>query len=98
MVSKPFNLSVRGEYLTLVVCVALSLTMLFLPGDTRIRVADRLGIVHLRLSTRPDLVGGSSSTGIDGPLAGAALIPPVREHDEPIIQPGKLTLRYKLFR
>ena len=45
MVSKPFNLSVRGEYLTLVVCVALSLTMLFLPGDTRIRVADRLGLV-----------------------------------------------------
>ena len=29
----------------MVVCVALSLTMLFLPGDTRIRVADRLGLV-----------------------------------------------------
>jgi hypothetical protein len=45
MVSKPFNLSVRGEYLTLAVCVGLSLTMIFLPGDTRIRVADRLGLV-----------------------------------------------------
>jgi hypothetical protein len=45
MVSKPFNLSLRGEYLTLAVCVGLSLTMLFLPGDTRIRVADRLGLV-----------------------------------------------------
>ena len=45
MVSKPFNLSVRGEYLTLAVCVALSLTMLFLPGQTRIRVADQLGLV-----------------------------------------------------
>lgn len=45
MVNKPFNLSLRGEYLTLAVCVGLSLTMLFLPGDTRIRVADRLGLV-----------------------------------------------------
>lgn len=45
MVTKPFNLSVRGEYLTLAVCAGLSLTMLLLPGDTRIVVADRLGLV-----------------------------------------------------
>ena len=45
MVSKPFNLSLRGEYLTLAVCLGLSLTMLFLPGDTRIKVADRLAAV-----------------------------------------------------
>jgi len=45
MLSKPFNLSLRGENLTLAVCVGLSLTMLFLPGDIRIKVADRLGLV-----------------------------------------------------
>lgn len=35
----------RGELLTLAVCVALSVTLLVLPSDTRVLVADRLGLV-----------------------------------------------------
>lgn len=39
------DLSNKGEILTLVLCVAVSLTLLVLPTDHRIRVADQLGLV-----------------------------------------------------
>ena len=45
MMGRALNFSMRGEVLTLVVCVALSLTLLFLPTGTRTFVADRLGLV-----------------------------------------------------
>jgi len=45
MLEKPSRFSLGGEILTLVVCVVLSVTLLVLPHDTRIVVADRLGIV-----------------------------------------------------
>jgi cell shape-determining protein MreC len=45
MVAKPFRFSLRGEILTLVVCVVLSFVLLLLPGDSRVVVADRLGLV-----------------------------------------------------
>ncbi len=45
MVGRSLNFSFRGEILTIVVCVGLSLTMLLLPPETRIYVADRLALV-----------------------------------------------------
>ena len=42
---KSFSFPLRGELLTFVVCVALSVTLLVLPSGTRILVADRLGLV-----------------------------------------------------
>lgn len=42
---KSFSFPLRGELLTLVVCVALSVTLLYLPSGTRVLVADRLGLV-----------------------------------------------------
>ena len=42
---KSFSFPLRGELLTLVVCVAFSVTLLVLPPDTRILVADRLSLV-----------------------------------------------------
>lgn len=45
MMGRSLNFSFRGEILTLVVCVGLSLTLLLLPSNTRIFVADRLGLV-----------------------------------------------------
>lgn len=42
---KSFSLPLRGEILTLVVCVVLSVTLMILPSGTRILVADRLGLV-----------------------------------------------------
>jgi cell shape-determining protein MreC len=45
MMGRPFQFSYRGEVMTLLACVALSLTLLILPEDTRILVADRLGRV-----------------------------------------------------
>jgi len=45
MMGRSLNFSFRGEILTLVVCAGLSLTLLFLPANTRIFVADRLGLV-----------------------------------------------------
>ncbi len=41
----PGDLTSKGEILALVLCVALSLTLLLLPTDHRIRVADRLGLI-----------------------------------------------------
>ncbi|PID81224.1 hypothetical protein CSA17_05755 [bacterium DOLJORAL78_65_58] len=41
----PGDLSSKGEILALVICVAVSLTLLLLPTDHRIRVADRLGLI-----------------------------------------------------
>jgi hypothetical protein len=45
MMGKSFSFPLRGELLTLVVCVALSITLLYLPSGTRVLVADRLGLV-----------------------------------------------------
>jgi hypothetical protein len=45
MMGKSFSFPLRGELLTLVVCVALSVTLLYLPSGTRVLVADRLGLV-----------------------------------------------------
>ena len=45
MMGKSFSFPLRGEILTLVVCVALSVTLMVLPSGTRILVADRLGLV-----------------------------------------------------
>jgi len=45
MMGKSFNFPMRGELLTLAVCVALSVVLLVLPSGTRILVADRLGLV-----------------------------------------------------
>ncbi len=45
MIVRSLNFSFRGEILTIVVCAGLSLTLLFLPTETRILVADRLGMV-----------------------------------------------------
>jgi hypothetical protein len=45
MMGKSFSFPLRGEILTLVVCVALSVTLMILPSTTRVLVADRLGLV-----------------------------------------------------
>ena len=45
MMGKPISFPLRGESLTLVVFVVLSVTLMILPSDTRILVADRLGLV-----------------------------------------------------
>ncbi|MCB1183382.1 rod shape-determining protein MreC [bacterium] len=45
MMGRALNFSMRGEVITLVVCVGLSLTLLLLPTGTRLVVADRLGAV-----------------------------------------------------
>jgi hypothetical protein len=45
MLGKTFSFPLRGELLTLAVCVAVSVTLLMLPLDSRILVADRLGLV-----------------------------------------------------
>ncbi len=45
MMGKSFSFPLRGEYLTLLVCVALSVTLLVLPSKRQIMVADRLGVV-----------------------------------------------------
>ncbi|MFT7698582.1 MAG: cell shape-determining protein MreC, partial [Candidatus Krumholzibacteriia bacterium] len=45
MMLRALNFPFRGEVMTLIVCVVLSLTMLLLPSGTRIVVADRLGMV-----------------------------------------------------
>jgi len=45
MFRRPFDASGKGEVLTLLFCVALSVFLLVLPTDSRIRVADRLGLV-----------------------------------------------------
>lgn len=45
MMGKSFSFSMRGEYVTLAVCVALSISLLSLPSKTQIKVADRLGNV-----------------------------------------------------
>ncbi len=45
MLEKPGRFSLRGEIMILVVCVALAITLLVLPQDTQITVADRLGQV-----------------------------------------------------
>ena len=45
MLGKSFSFPLRGELLTLAVCVALSVTLIVLPSGTRILVADRLGLV-----------------------------------------------------
>jgi len=45
MFRRHFEVSGKGEILTLILCVALSITLLLLPTDSRIRVADRLGLV-----------------------------------------------------
>jgi len=45
MMGRTLNYSFRGGVVTLVVCVGFSLTLLFLPADSRIIVADRLGLV-----------------------------------------------------
>lgn len=43
--SRPLEASARLEWVVLVICLALSLTLLSLPEDTRVFVADRLGLV-----------------------------------------------------
>jgi cell shape-determining protein MreC len=45
MMGRSLNFPMRGELLTLAVCVALSVTLLVLPSATRIIVADRLALV-----------------------------------------------------
>jgi len=45
MFRRPFDASGKGEILTLFICVAMSVILLALPTDSRIRVADRLGLV-----------------------------------------------------
>jgi rod shape-determining protein MreC len=45
MMIRSLNFSVRGERLTLAACLVLSFVLLFLPADSRIVVADRLGLV-----------------------------------------------------
>ena len=45
MMGRSFSFPLRGESLTLAVCVVLSVTLLVLPSHTRILVADRLGLV-----------------------------------------------------
>jgi len=45
MMGRSFSFPLRGEILTLVVCVALSVTLMVLPSGARILVADRLGLV-----------------------------------------------------
>jgi hypothetical protein len=45
MLGKSFSIPMRGELLTLAVCTALSVVLLALPGQTRIRVANSLGLV-----------------------------------------------------
>ncbi len=45
MFRRPFDTSGRSAILTLFLCVAMSFTLLGLPADSRIRVADRLGMV-----------------------------------------------------
>jgi rod shape-determining protein MreC len=45
MMGRSFSFPLRGEILTLAVCVVLSVTLLVLPSNQRIFVADRLGLV-----------------------------------------------------
>jgi rod shape-determining protein MreC len=45
LLSRSLNISSRGELLVLVVCIVSSLGLLALPEDTRVYVADRLGLV-----------------------------------------------------
>jgi len=45
MNGRQHRFSPRGEMLTLVACAGLSLLLLFLPGDARVLVADRLAVV-----------------------------------------------------
>jgi hypothetical protein len=45
MNGRPHRFSPRGEMLALVSCASLSLLLLFLPGDVRVLVADRLAVV-----------------------------------------------------
>ncbi len=45
MFRRPFDASGKGDILILILCVVLSITLLVLPTDSRIRVADRLGLV-----------------------------------------------------
>ena len=45
MMGKSFSFPFRGEILTLAVCAVLSVVLMILPADTRILVADRLGLV-----------------------------------------------------
>lgn len=45
MSRRPFDVSGKVEVLSLFLCVALSVVLLVLPVDSRIRVADRLGLV-----------------------------------------------------
>ncbi len=45
MLRRPFEASGKVGVLTLAICVALSITLLVLPTEIRIRVADRLGLV-----------------------------------------------------
>ena len=45
LMGRSLNLSSRGDVLALVFCIALSLGLLALPENTRIYVADRLGVV-----------------------------------------------------
>jgi len=45
MNGRPHRFSPRGEVTALAACVGLSLLLLFLPGDSRVLVADRLSVV-----------------------------------------------------
>jgi rod shape-determining protein MreC len=45
MLRRPFDVSGKVGVMTLGLCVALSITLLVLPAENRIRVADRLGLV-----------------------------------------------------
>jgi hypothetical protein len=45
MFGRGFNFSFKGDVLALAVCLALSITLMALPENTRILVADRLGLV-----------------------------------------------------
>ncbi|MBM4131546.1 rod shape-determining protein MreC [bacterium] len=45
MNGRPHRFSPRGEVAALAACVGLSLLLLFLPGDSRVLVADRLSVV-----------------------------------------------------
>lgn len=45
MFGRGFNFSIKGDVMALVACVALSVTLLVLPENTQVLVADRLGVV-----------------------------------------------------
>lgn len=45
MFGRGFNFSFKGDTMALAVCVALSITLMVLPENTRIQVADRLAVV-----------------------------------------------------